>query len=448
MKRRDFLRQAGGFGAGALLAQLGLLSREAQALPGDYKALVCIFLAGGNDGNNTLVPVPAAPYASYSAVRGGLALPQANLVQLSEPSGAVNYGLHPSLASWQTIWNAGHLAVVHNVGTLVQPMTRAQYLASPGNRPEGLFSHSDQQAQWQTSISSEPSGSGWGGRLAEAVNALNVGASVPAMISVAGNSLFLTGSALRALSIPVSGTFGLRGIDNSVAGSARISALRQLLSIDRDAELVAAAQDIAGRAIDNAITLDPILASNAGTVVAPFAGLTSGIARQLLAVAKVIEARPSLNPARQIFLVSLGGFDTHSGQLGVHANLLGQLGAAVKAFYDAMAAIGENDKVTAFTISDFSRTYKPNTAAGTDHAWGGCQFVIGGAVRGRSFYGTPPVQALGGPDDTDTEGRWIPTTAVDQYAATLATWLGASPASLATVLPNLSAFPTANLGFV
>jgi uncharacterized protein (DUF1501 family) len=448
MQRREFLRHLGGLSAGAMLAPLGLLSREAQALAGDYRALVCIFLAGGNDGNNTLVPVPSAPYAAYAAVRGSLALPLANLVQLPEIGGAVNFGLHPALASWQAIWNAGHLAVLHNVGPLVRPMTRAEYRAAPGDRPESLFSHPDQQAQWQTSISNAPSASGWGGRLAEAINGANAGASVPTMISTAGNSLYLSGNALRALSVPPTGSFGIRGIDNSVAGTARTNALRQLLGVDRDAELVAAAQDIAGRAIDNALTLDPILASNAGTVVAPFAGLTSGIARQLLAVAKLIEARPSLNPSRQIFLVSLGGFDTHSNQLGVQANLLGQLGAAVKAFYDAMAAIGENNNVAAFTISDFSRTYKPNTAAGTDHAWGNCHFVIGGAVQGQRFYGTPPVQALNGPDDTDTEGRWIPTTAVDQYAATLATWLGASPASLGTVLPNLSAFASANLGFI
>jgi uncharacterized protein (DUF1501 family) len=430
------------------VVQLGLLSRRAYALPGDYKALVCLFLAGGNDGNNTLVPVPTTPYTAYAAIRGALALPQANLVQLPEIGGAVNYGLHPGLAGWQAIWNAGHMAVLHNAGTLVQPMTRVQYLASPGNRPESLFSHSDQQAQWQTSISSAPSGSGWGGRLAEAINGLNAGAGVPTMISTAGNSLFLTGGALRALSIPVTGSFGVRGLDNSAAGTARTNALRQLLGLDREAELVSAAQDIAGSAINNALALDPILASNTGAVVAPFAGLTSNIARQLLAVAKVIEARTTLNPTRQIFLVSLGGFDTHANQLGAHANLLGQLGPAVKAFYDAMIAIGENDKVTSFTISDFSRTYKPNTGGGTDHAWGNTHFIIGGAVRGQRFYGTAPIPVLGGGDDTDNEGRWIPTTSVDQYAATLAGWFGVSPASLVNVLPNLSSFATANLGFI
>lgn len=445
MDRRHFLRQIGAISATAALAQLGMFSTRAQAAGSDYKALVCIFLFGGNDGNNTVVPVDSG-YANYATVRGSLALPLANLVQLPEIGGALRFGLHPNLSALQSVWTAGHMAVLMNTGTLVQPLTKAQYAA--GTKPLGLYSHSDQQAQWQSSISGVPSASGWGGRVADQVAGLNAGASVPTMISAAGNNLYLAGNAQRALSIPVSGTFGLRGIGTSASALARENAVHQLLGLDRDASLVSAAQDIFGSALSYSAVLNPILTNTTTTVSSFFTGQTSGIARQLLAVAKVIEARASLNTTRQIFMVSLGGFDTHSNQLATQANLFTQLGAAVKSFYDAMAAIGDNARVTSFTLSDFSRTYKPNTGGGTDHAWGNTQFIVGGAVQGQRIYGTPPSLTLNGSDDTGYEGRWIPTTSVDQYAATLASWFGVDAAGLATVLPNLGQFAPGNLGFV
>ena len=448
MNRRDFLRHMGGIGAGAALAQLGLLGSRALAAPGDYKALVCIFLTGGNDGNNTIVPIDTAGYANYSSIRGTLALPQADLVPLPEIGGALRFGMHPGLTDWKTIWNAGQMAALLNVGTLLQPLTLAQYQASTAVRPLNLFSHIDQQHQWQAAISDAPSNTGWGGRLADQLAAVNAAASVPTMITATGNNLFVAGQASRALAIPVSGTFGLRGTGTSGANLARTTALSQLLGVDKEALLVDAAQDVMTSALNYSVTLNPILTASTTPAAAPFAALTSGISKQLLAIAKIIEARTTFNATRQIFLASLGSFDTHTNELNTQANLFGQLGPAVKAFYDAMVAIGENANVTTFTLSDFSRTLKPNTGGGTDHAWGNNHFIIGGAVQGQRFYGTPPTLALGGPDDTSQEGRWIPTTAVDQYAATLATWLGVSPAGLASVLPNLSSFATANLGFV
>ena len=448
MNRRDFLRHMGGIGAGAALAQLGLLGSRALAAPGDYKALVCIFLTGGNDGNNTIVPIDTTGYANYSAIRGTLALPQANLVPLPEVGGALRFGLHPGLTDWQTIWNAGQVAVLLNAGTLLQPLTLAQYQASTSVRPLNLFSHIDQQHQWQAAVSDVPSNTGWGGRIADQLAAANAASSVPTMITATGNNLFVTGQASRALAVPVSGSFGLRGTGTSGANLARTNAFTQLLSIDKDALLVDAGQDIVTNGLNYSATLSPFLASTTTPAAAPFAALTSGISKQLLAIAKIIEARTALNATRQIFLASLGSFDTHTNELNTQANLFGQLGPAVKAFYDAMVAIGENANVTTFTLSDFSRTLKPNTTGGTDHAWGNNHFIIGGAVHGQRFYGTPPRLVLGGPDDTSQEGRWIPTTAVDQYAATLATWFGVSPAGLASVLPNLSQFPTTNLGFV
>jgi uncharacterized protein (DUF1501 family) len=449
MNRRDFLRHMGGIGAGAALAQFGLLGSRALAATGDYKALVCLFLTGGNDGNNTIVPIDPTGYANYSAIRGPLALPQANLVPLPELGGtSTRFGLHRGLSDWQAIWNAGQMAVLLNVGTLLKPLTLAQYQASTSDRPLDLFSHTDQQQQWQAAVSDGPSTTGWGSRLADQLAATNAGSSVPTMITTSGNNLFVTGQASRALAVPVSGSFGLSGSGTSAASLARTTALTQLLGVDKDALLVDTGQDIVTNALNYSATLNPILTSNTTPATAPFATLTSGIAKQLLAIAKIIEARTTLNATRQIFFASLGNFDTHTNQLNTQANLFAQLGPAVKAFYDAMAAIGANANVTTFTLSDFSRTFKPNTGGGTDHAWGNNHFIIGGAVRGQRFYGTQPTLALGGPDDTSQEGRWIPTTAVDQYAATLATWFGVSPGGLASVLPNLAQFPTANLGFV
>jgi uncharacterized protein (DUF1501 family) len=449
MHRRDFLRHTGAIGAGAALAQLGALAARAQTA-GDYKALVCIFLYGGNDGNNTVVPIDTAGYASYATARGTIALPQASLLPLVEAGGTASFGLHPALGAadgLQAMWDAKNLALVTNVGTLVNPLTKAQYLAASAAKPQSLFSHIDQQLQWQAALSNAPSSTGWGGRLADQLANLNTGASIPTSISTAGNNLFVTGSATRALSIPTSGSFGLSGFDGSTAGVARLSALKALLGIDRGTDLQDAAQDVMTGAIQSSVVLGPILKSNTTTVSGYFSALTSNIAQQLHAVAKVIEARGTLGMNRQVFLVNIGSFDTHVDEINTQGSLFAQLGPAVKAFHDSMAAIGMGNSVTSFSLSDFSRTYLTNTEAGSDHAWGSHHFVAGGAVKGGQFYGTWPTLAIGGPDDVG-QGRWIPTTAVDQYAATLAGWFGASGSALASVLPNLAAFSPSTLGFL
>jgi uncharacterized protein (DUF1501 family) len=449
MDRRHFLSHAAAIGAGAALAQLGILSARAQT-SGDYKALVCLFLYGGNDGNNTVVPIDTAGYASYQATRGAIALDQSSLLPLVEPDGTAAFGLHPALGGaggLQALWDAGELAIVTNVGTLVNPLTKTQYLSPASVKPQSLFSHLDQQLQWQASLSSAPSSTGWGGRIADQLASLNTGASIPSMVSTAGNNLFVTGRATQALTIPVSGSFGLSGFDSSAAGQARLSALQALLGVDRGTELLDAAQDVMAGAIRSSTVLNPILTSANSTVSGYFSGMTSSIAKQLLAVAKVIAARADLGASRQVFLVSMGSFDTHTDEINTHNTLFGQLGPALKAFHDAMSGIGAASSVTSFTLSDFSRTYLPNVNGGTDHAWGSHHFVAGGAVKGGRFYGTWPTLALGGPDDVG-EGRWIPTTAVDQYAATLATWMGVDSTGLATVLPNIASFTPATLGFV
>jgi uncharacterized protein (DUF1501 family) len=448
MKRRDFLQHAGALAGTAALGQLGVLAAHA-ASSTDYKALVCIFLYGGNDANNTIVPLDTAGYANYAQTRSYLALPQAQLLPLAVASGAPQYGLHPALPGLQSLWASGNLAIVANVGTLVQPLTKAQYLSTTTVKPENLFSHIDQQHEWQASISStSSSNSGWGGRLLDALAALNANSRVPPMISTGGNNLFVTGAASQALVIPTSGSFGLNGFSNDSADTARRSALEQLLNIDQTISLTQAAQAVMTGALSSSAILNPILMTTDATLGARFTGLTSNFSQQLLAIAKVIEARSALGASRQVFLATLGSFDTHTDQLNTQQTLLSELDAGLTAFHGAMADIGAGKSVTSFTLSDFSRNFLPNTGGGTDHAWGSHPFVIGDAVNGGSIYGTMPTLELSGPDDASNLGRWIPTIAVDQFAATLATWFGADATALAPVLPNLSAFSPSTLGFI
>ncbi|MBK6336328.1 MAG: DUF1501 domain-containing protein [Betaproteobacteria bacterium] len=449
MNRRDFLRRSGALTAAGLAGSLDLVSLSAHAqAAADYRALVCIFLFGGNDGNNLLLPADSAGYAQYAAVRGagsGIALTQAELLPIQPANLGTPFGLHPALKELQPLFADGQLAAIANVGTLTQPTSRAQYAA--GVRPDSLYSHSDQQNQWQTSIASGTARTGWGGRLAD-VLAPQAGGAFPVITSTAGVTLFVTGTASRPLAIPVTGGFGLTGYNNGPAAKARLAALNSLLAIDRGNTFVDAASAITEQAIALSATVNPILTSTASAVAPLFAGQSSSIARQLLAVARMIEARAATGARRQIFFVSLGGFDTHANQLATQQTLFGQLSPAWKAFYDATVQLGVAQQVTSFTLSDFGRTFKPAAGGGSDHAWGNHHLVLGGAVKGGMLYGRYPTLALAGPDDAEREGRWIPTTAVDQYGATLAKWLGASTTDLAQVFPNLARFPVDNLGFL
>ncbi|MBK8689880.1 MAG: DUF1501 domain-containing protein [Betaproteobacteria bacterium] len=449
MNRRDFLRRSGALTAAGLAGSLDLVSLSAHAqAAADYRALVCIFLFGGNDGNNLLLPADSAGYAQYAAVRGagsGIALTQAELLPIQPANLDTPFGLHPALKELQPLFAGGQLAAIANVGTLTQPTSKAQYAA--GVRPDSLYSHSDQQNQWQTSIASGTARTGWGGRLAD-VLAPQAGGAFPVITSTAGVTLFVTGTASRPLAIPVTGGFGLSGYNNTPAAKARLAALNSLLAIDRGNTFVDAASAITEQAIALSATVNPILTSTASAVAPLFAGQSSSIARQLLAVARMIEARAATGARRQIFFVSLGGFDTHANQLATQQTLFGQLSPAWKAFYDATVQLGVAQQVTSFTLSDFGRTFKPAAGGGSDHAWGNHHLVLGGAVKGGMLYGRYPTLALAGPDDAEREGRWIPTTAVDQYGATLAKWLGASTTDLAQVFPNLARFPVDNLGFL
>ena len=467
LSRREFMLRTGcaALGVAAVSAgvdRFGLISALAQeAAPSDYRALVCIFLNGGNDGNNTVVPLDATGYNLYSTARSasGLAIPSAELLPITPPSIGTPFGLHPSLVELQALWTQQKLAVVSNVGPLVQPLTRAQYQTGVG-RPYQLFSHSDQVAQWITSRADVKVQTGWGGRTADYTVSFNSGATFPLITSVAGATVFAVGLSTRALAInpaptPLNQVLVLNGFSTSAQNVARRSSMDFLRSIDHQSSLILAASEVTQQGVDigAALNMDPVL-----TTVFP----ATNLGNQLLQVAKVIklnQTSSSLSLNRQIFFCSIGGFDTHQNQVGGQAGLLTQLSQAMKAFSDATIELGVEPRVTTFTLSDFGRTLQPAgsgaAVVGTDHAWGNHQFVMGGAVAGGNFYGVVgpngtvyPTLQLSGPSDTDSRGRWIPTVAVEQYAATLATWFGLAPGDLATVFPLIGRFTTPNLGFL
>lgn len=454
LSRRSFLRSAMALSSFGLASRLDLVnlvaSANAQATTAaSYKALVCVFMFGGNDGNNTIVPLDSAGYASYSKVRtvaSGVQLAQSSLLPIQPVNVGTPYGLHPALAELQMLFSQRKLALLANVGTLTQPTTQAQYNA--GLQPLSLYSHADQQAQWQSSISTAQSNTGWGGRTADQLAQLNAGTGFPVVTSLDGAALFTTGAATAPLSIPVSGPFALQGYNGSPAANSRLAALKELLGQSSSNDFVTAQNAIGDQALALSGTVNPILAGGSPIVDPIFAGLSSDIAKQLHQVAKMIAARQATGAVRQIFFVQLGSFDTHNDQANRQQALFADLSPAIKAFYSATVAVGAGSEVTTFTLSDFNRTFQPASGGGTDHAWGNHHFILGDAVNGGNMFGQYPQLILAGPNDAEQRGRWIPTISVDQYGATLAKWFGLAPAALAQVFPNLAAFPVSDLGFM
>jgi uncharacterized protein (DUF1501 family) len=468
--RRDFLRTtACALGSTALASSIdtfGIVHALTPQAATDYKALVCVFLNGGNDGNNMLVSLdqyngPAGSLVEgYSNVRAasGLAIPQAELLPVSPVSGG-SYGFHPNMAAMRDLFNQGKLAVLCNNGPLVEPLTRTTYQNGTGKKPLQLFSHSDQVGLFQTAIANNVSQTGWAGRLGDKTSGLNGSATFPSNISIAGVNLILTGVDTRQLAVADSGTSLANVLQLTMTGTSseqasRLVSFNELRTLDNSFKLVKAASDIRSSSMQT----DNALSSVNPTLTTFFPNTSLG--RQLKQVALLIKActDPSagINMKRQIFFTQIGGFDTHSAEIGGQGNLLTQVSQAISAFYAATVELGVQDKVVTFTMSDFGRTLQPAgtgvNAVGTDHAWGNHQLIVGGLVLGHTLYGTYPTLRLGGPDDTDggsnPRGRWIPTTSVEQYAATLATWYGLSSADLPAVFPLISRFPTPNLGFL
>jgi uncharacterized protein (DUF1501 family) len=400
----------------------------------DYRALVCVFLKGGNDGNNTIVSLDGGAYDEYAAARNGLALPRQFLVPIQTPTGEV-YGLHPQLQPLARLFEEGHMAIVPNVGALVRPLTRAEYQARTAPLPQNLYSHIDQQRVWQTA-STDPHAAGWGGRAADRLAAANLPGGFPVVTSVAGNAVFAVGAETLPVSIIPGVPGGLQVFDQP---------FEQLVALKSGNVLIDATNAIAGEGLRQSRLLGAALAGQAPLAV-PFP--RTPIGDQLREVATVISARGALGATRQIFFCAVEGFDTHAGQLTMHGRVLAQVGEALAAFYDATVALGVAQQVTTFTLSEFGRTLQPTAGGGTDHAWGSHHLVIGGSVLGGRVYGRFPTLALGGPDDAGNRGVWIPTSSVDQYAATLASWCGVGGNDLSVLFPNLVNFPTANLGFL
>jgi uncharacterized protein (DUF1501 family) len=450
--RREFLKRAGALsvaGAAAPLAlNLAALGEAAAASASDYKALVCVFLYGGNDYANTVVPLDTTSHELYRLQRPAVATPLDALAAtaLRNPVNALpdarRYALAPQLAPLVPLFDAGQLAVMLNVGTLVEPTTKDAYLRRAARLPPKLFSHNDQQSVYQSS-GAEGSTTGWGGRIGDLFAAGNGNATFTC-VSVAGSGVFLSGQRTVAYQVAPTGAVAVQGLKAPLFGSAACSnALRTLVTQPRSHLFENEHARIVQRAIEAEALLSPALLTAPPN---PAFQADNPLAMQLAMVARIIAARAELGPKRQVFFVSLGGFDTHDGILETHPGLLATVGSALAAFQTAMADLALQDQVTSFTASDFGRTLNSD-GDGSDHGWGSMHFALGGAVNGRNFYGMPPVPANDGPDDVG-RGRLLPSMAVDQFGATLGRWFGVSDTDLDTVFPNLANFGRRDLGFM
>ena len=452
--RRAFLQRASALSVAGVATpwalNLASLGEAAAATASDYKALVCVFLYGGNDYGNTLIPYDQSNYNAYNDLRPTMAYARTALAStILTPSTALangrQYALAPELGPLLPLFDAGQMAVLLNVGTLIQPTTKAQYLAKAVPLPPKLFSHNDQQSVWQSSAP-EGAASGWGGRMGDLFQAGNGNATFTC-INISGNAVYLSGNTAVQYQMSTSGSVPLKALTTPLFGSANCSAaLQSVITQSRSHLMESELTRVTKRSIDaNAMLTSSLVPSS--SITTPFP-TSNNLGDQLKMVARLIATANALGTKRQVFFVSIGGFDTHDGLTTVHPGLLTTVANALSAFQAVTQELGVANQVTTFTASDFGRTLSGNND-GSDHGWGSMHFIMGGAVNGRRFFGSPPVVADNGPDDVG-QGRLLPTTSVDQYAATLGKWLGVSSADLLTVLPNLQNYDVGarNLGFV
>jgi uncharacterized protein (DUF1501 family) len=452
--RREFLKSSvksvTALAATGALAKFGEMTALASPTSG-YQALVCIFMTGGNDGHNTVIPLSTAQqnYSFYQKARQGLALPQKSLLSVANGNDA--YGLHPSLTELQSLYHDGKAAILANVGNLVQPLNRAHYQSGNSNiNPIQLFSHSDQTTQWQSGDPSGLSPTGWGGRIGDLMQSHNTGALFPSLSATSACGLFCTGRDTFPAIVPPAGSLkspgtGMAGLEAIDRNPVLQDGVQQLLTFDDGLQLVQASNNIVVRGQNYVNTLQGLVSKIRIATEFP---ADNALAAQLQTVAKVIAVRNELKLTKQIFFCQFGGFDTHNSQLETQTALLSQLSKAVAAFYKATQELGVEQNVTTFTASEFGRTLTPADANGSDHAWGSHHFIIGGGVQGGKMYGEFPHLALGGDYDATGRGVLIPTTAVTQYGATMAKWFGVGNEDLPKVFANIGNFPTPTLNFL
>jgi uncharacterized protein (DUF1501 family) len=457
--RRKFLRNTGALTAAGLVGNLSTFGvQSAQAAGNDFKAAVCLFFFGGNDSNNMIVPLDKAGWDQYAFTRtptSNVALMKELTQPITDSATNANYGLHPNLVNLADIYRDNKMAVIANAGTLLRPLTMLEYKSNQG-RPSNLYSHSDQQVAWMGQLPNVITRTGWAGRAADRMASVNAGSLISPAVSVSGNQIFAVGNQTMPFVIPGNGGVNLAGQGKDVVSMARYNALRSLLAANSGNTVVDSAALVMDNALDAAEAANPILtAALPPGIAAAFVDpadsskqLNTGIAQQLKQVARLIDSRAALGLTRQFFFVAMGGFDNHSALLTNQISLMKQIDDAVSAFYEYTKTAGVANQVTTFTASDFNRTFIGNANAGTDHAYGGHHFVLGGAVKGGRLYGKFPQLVVKGDDDVGNNGAWLPTTGVDQIGATVASWLGVSGADMPYVFPNINNFTVKNLGFV
>jgi len=448
--RREFLRRASALSvagsATPLVVNLAAMSAaSAQTMPADFKALVCVFLYGGNDHSNTIVPFDNANYQLYAQSRTNLALAQNTLLPLATPTNPSMVGrqvaMRPEMAPLKAIYDQGKAAVLANIGPMRAPMTMAQYRNNSVPRPMGLFSHNDQQSDWQ-SFGPEGTRIGWGGRMGDLFASANSYQNVTA-ISTSGAAVFVSGSSVAQLQLGNNGAQGIPALQANANVFSTTSASAPLKDIMTAASSHVLANDynkIVKRSTEAAAAINTAL--GAVTLTTQFPG--TGLGNQMRNVARMIAARQALGARRQVFHVSIGGFDQHSGLVAGHGPLWAQISAAMAAFYNATVELGIANNVTAFTASDFGRTLDSN-GQGSDHGWGAHHMVVGGAIKGGEMYGTWPDTVLRGPNDVG-RGNLLPTTSVDQLVGTFATWFGVPAGNMKDVIPNATNWPSLDLG--